>query len=157
MANEANHRLARMLSRGEPMDLVLGIGRSGIPLAMTIHDHQQPRGRIDYINIQTFPTGSETPSGNFIRDNTDEVLDWYGNEVQRVIICDGIIDSGFTMEHVIVRVRHKFPKAKIFAAAQYMNPGAKLPHHEISGLYADHDTGDSLWLIQPYEKEYYEF
>lgn len=130
-------RLAReVASGGAKFDLVVGIARGGLPVAMVVSDRLGTK--VDFVNVKSYTGIGERTRPKILSTITEEI------EKKRVLVVDDIIDGGETMETVTKYLQSLSP-ASTKTAALFTKPW--------SSVRADYSLGvvDS-WVVFPYER-----
>jgi hypoxanthine phosphoribosyltransferase len=89
----------KVRSSGKKFDLIVGIARGGIPVAMVIAD--QLGVKIDIINVKSYTGISKRSKPRIISTLTENV------KRKRVLVVDDLIDEGDTMDTVIDYLRRQ--------------------------------------------------
>lgn len=129
--------LAKKVSSHHPkFDLVIGIARGGIPVAMVVSDRLG--ARVDFINVKSYDGIGRRTKPKILTTITEDV------NCERVLLVDDIVDEGDTMVTVSKYLITKDPEA-IKTAAIFTKPW--------SSVRPDFSLGvvDS-WVVFPYER-----
>src|SRR5438132_8095086 len=95
--------IERIRSREQIFDLIIGIARGGIPVAMVIAD--QLGVQIDFINVKSYTGVATRGKPRIISTLTEDV------KGKRVLVVDDLIDEGDTMSTVLAYVKPRKPKS----------------------------------------------
>jgi uncharacterized protein len=130
-------KLAKLVAAdGLKFDLVIGIARGGLPVAMVVSDRLG--AKVDFINVKSY-TGLGTRTKPQILTTITEQI---GGE--QVLLVDDIVDQGDTLRTVTDYLTTKDP-ASIKTAALFTKPWSSLrPDYSLGVL-------DS-WVVFPYER-----
>jgi len=79
-------------SCGKGFDLVVGIARGGMPVAMVVSDHLNVR--IDFINVKSYVGIGERGTPKILSTLTEDIAG------KNVLIVDDLVDQGDTMKMV---------------------------------------------------------
>jgi len=82
----------KVRSSGKQFDLVVGIARGGMPVAMVVSDHLGVR--VDFINVKSYD-GIGTRSAPRILSTLTEAV-----KGKRVLLVDDLVDQGDTLKTV---------------------------------------------------------
>ncbi len=125
----------RVKSGGRQFDLVIGIARGGIPVAMVISDRLGVR--IDFINVKSYSGIAERTSPKILSTLTEEI----GGK--SILLVDDLVDHGATME-TVRRHLDKMAPALIETAVLLKKPWSRLEpdyYLEVS----------EKWIVFPFE------
>ncbi len=87
--NLAEALAEKVRSAGKAYDLVIGIARGGIPVAMVVSDHLDVR--IDFINVKSYSGIGERGLPKILSTLTQPVKE------KNVLLVDDLVDQGDTM------------------------------------------------------------
>ena len=125
----------RIQSGGRTFDLIIGIARGGIPVAMVIAD--QLGVGIDIINVKSYTGIAARKKPMIISTLTEDVK---GKEV---LVVDDLIDEGDTMTTVIAYLRRGKPK-HLTTAVLFKKPWSRYePDYFLEML--------DEWVVFPWE------
>jgi len=151
-----NHQIANtIVQHHDPFDCIVAVGRSGIPLAITIHEYFNPKIPIIYANVSSYE-GEKSKSIKSVGLWDNELFHKFdGKYNTSVLIVDNIIDSGKTINYITNLIEVSISKPEIQIACKYFNNNAKLNDNIIPGknLHCLRFKDDNDWIIQPHEKE----
>lgn len=125
----------RIRSRGRTFDLVVGIARGGIPVALVIAD--QLGVQIDFINVKSYTGVAARQKPRIISTLTEDV------KGKRVLVVDDLIDEGDTMSTVLAYLEPRKPKS-LNTAVLFKKPWSK---HEPDYFLEVLDE----WVVFPWE------
>jgi len=130
-------RLADAVAAGSAkFDLVIGIARGGLPVAMVVSDRLGTK--VDFINVKSYDGIGTRTKPRILTTISEEI------KGTRVLIVDDIVDHGDTMETVKAYVEAKGPKVTR-AAAIFTKPwSSRTPDYSLGVV-------DS-WIVFPYER-----
>ena len=121
--------------RGTEFDLVIGIARGGVPVAMVVSDHLG--AKVDFINVKSYD-GIGTRSTKILTTITEQTRG------EQILLVDDIIDHGATMKTVTDFLSTKNPAA-IKTAALFTKPWSTVRPDFSLGV-VEH------WVVFPYER-----
>jgi len=122
-------------SGGRSFDLIIGIARGGIPVAMVIAD--QLGVGIDIINVKSYTGISARKKPRIISTLTEDV------KGKRVLVVDDLIDEGDTMTTVVSYLRRGEPK-NLTTAVLFKKPWSRYePDYFLEML--------DEWVVFPWE------
>ena len=127
--------IERIRSRGRTFDLIIGIARGGIPVAMVIAD--QLGVQIDFINVKSYTGVATRGKPRIISTLTEDV------KGKRVLVVDDLIDEGDTMRTVLAYLKPRKPKS-LSTAVLFKKPWSK---HEPDYFLEVLDK----WVVFPWE------
>jgi len=90
--NLAQALAEKVRAGGKSFDLVIGIARGGMPVAMVISDHLGVT--IDFINVKSYDKTTQRGAPRILSTLTDHI------EGKNLLVVDDLIDRGDTMETV---------------------------------------------------------
>jgi len=90
--NLAEALAQKVYSSGKKFDLVIGVARGGMPVAMVVSDHLD--ARIDFINVKSYVGIEERGTPRILSTLTEEITG------KNVLIVDDLVDQGDTMKVV---------------------------------------------------------
>ncbi len=121
---------------GKKYDLVIGIARGGIPVAMVVAD--QLGTRIDFLNVKSYTDVGERVKPQILTTITEDIFG------KRVLVVDDLVDGGDTMETVTRYLNTEGPKA-LKTAVLFTKPWSSFrPDYSLRVV-------DS-WIVFPYER-----
>ena len=123
-------------SSGRRYDLVIGIARGGIPVAMVVADRLGTR--IDFINVKSYTDVGERVKPRILSTITEDIFG------KRVLLVDDLVDGGDTMETVTRFLHSEGPKA-LKTAVLFTKPWSSF-HPDYSLRVVD------SWIVFPYER-----
>jgi uncharacterized protein len=90
--NLAEALAEKVRAKGKKFDLVIGVVRGGVPVAMVVSDHLG--AKIDFVNVKSYDGIAQRSAPRILSTVTEDI----GGE--GVLIVDDLIDEGDTMETV---------------------------------------------------------
>jgi uncharacterized protein len=133
--NLAEALAEKVRSRGERFDLVIGIARGGLPVAMVVSDHLGVR--IDFINVKSY--------GGIAQRSTPRILSTLteGINGKNILVVDDLVDQGDTMEMVKKYLSGQNPRL-LQAAVLFKKPWSKIePDYYLEVV--------DKWVVFPFE------
>ncbi len=121
---------------GKVFDLVVGIARGGIPVALVIAD--QLGVKIDIINVKSYTGIAEREKPRIISTLTEEV------KGKSLLLVDDLIDYGDTMETVVEFLAKQKPRS-VSTAVLFVKPWGKFKPSFSLEVVSD-------WMVFPWEK-----
>lgn len=129
-------RLATViLDSGELPDLVVGIARGGIPLAMVVADRLGVP--IDFVNVKSYAGIQERGQPKILSTLIEDI---HG---RNVLVVDDLVDEGDTMETIVAYLAKNSPK-RIVTAVLFIKPWSRFK----PDFYLE--TVDR-WVVFPWE------
>jgi len=126
---------AKVRSGGKKFDLVVGIARGGVPIAMVVSD--QLGVKIDYINVKSYDGIAQRGAPRIISTLTQGIAG------KSVLIVDDLVDHGDTMETVMRHLLEQGP-AFLEVAVLFKKPWTRFePDYYL-------DVVDK-WVVFPFE------
>ncbi len=123
-------------SSGEKFDLVIGIARGGLPVAMTVAD--RIGSKVDFINVKSYTDVGERVKPKILTTVTERISG------KRVLVVDDLVDGGETMETVTQYFVPEKP-AIMKTAVLFTKPWSTfVPDYSLQTV----DT----WVVFPYER-----
>jgi hypoxanthine phosphoribosyltransferase len=125
----------KVRAAGKEFDLVVGIARGGIPVAMVVSDHLDVR--IDFINVKSYSDiGKRTPP-RILSTLTASV------EGKDILLVDDLVDQGDTMDYLKRYLIEQKPKS-LETAVLFKKPWSKTePDYFLETV--------SEWIVFPFE------
>lgn len=125
----------KIRSAGSKYDLVIGIARGGIPVAMVVAD--QLGNEIDIINVKSYTGIAQRSKPTIISTLTEEVRG------KSVLVVDDLIDEGDTMDTVLGYLQ-KEGVSDLHTAVLFKKPWSKFePEFYLKVL--------DKWVVFPWE------
>jgi len=122
-------------SSGKRFDLVVGVARGGMPVAMVVSDHLDVR--IDFINVKSYVGIAERGVPKIISTLTEEIAG------KNILIVDDLVDHGDTMKVVEEYLSGHGPKL-LEAAVLFKKPWTKFdPDYYLEVV--------DRWVVFPFE------
>lgn len=130
-------RLAKLVaSDGSGFDLVIGIARGGLPVAMVLSDRLGTK--VDFINVKSYEGIGKRAKPRILTTITENIRG------ERILLADDIVDHGDTMKTVSDYLRKGSP-AELRTAALFTKPW--------SSVRPDYSLGTvESWVVFPYER-----
>jgi hypoxanthine phosphoribosyltransferase len=130
-------RLAEAVKKdGRKVDLVVGIARGGIPLAMVMADRL--RVPIDFINVKSYTGMRQRGRVKIISTLFEDAED------KRVLVVDDLVDEGETMVTIIDFLKERHHPRDVLTASLFIKPWSRFaPDYYL-------DTTDA-WIVFPWE------
>ena len=134
--NLADALAEKIRSTGQVFDLVIGIARGGIPVAMVVSDHLDVK--IDFINVKSYTDVGERVKPKILTTIIEHITG------KRVLVVDDLVDGGETMETVTRYLDAEKPYT-MKTAVLFTKPwSAFVPDFSLQTV----DT----WVVFPYER-----
>lgn len=99
--NLADALAEKIRSQSETFDLIIGIARGGIPVAMVVSDHLNVK--LDIINVKSYNGIAERSPPRILTTLTEAV------EGKNVLLVDDLVDQGQTMATLSTYLRDQGP------------------------------------------------
>jgi uncharacterized protein len=133
--NLAEALAEKVHSSGKRFDLVIGIARGGMPVAMVVSDHLD--ARIDFINVKSYVGINERGTPRILSTLTDKITG------KNVLIVDDLVDQGDTMKVVEEYLSGQNPKL-LEVAVLFKKPWTKFePDYYLEVV--------DRWVVFPFE------
>jgi uncharacterized protein len=130
-------KLAELVAaEGLKFDLVIGIARGGLPVAMVVSDRLG--AKVDFINVKSYTGLGKRTKPKILTTITEQIRG------EQVLLVDDIVDGGDTMTTVTDYLAANDP-ATIKTAALFTKPWSSLRPDFSLGVVED-------WVVFPYEK-----
>ena len=126
----------RVRRKAQPFDLVIGIARGGIPLAMVLSDELGVG--IDIINVKSYGGIAKREEPKIVSTVTEEV------KGKSVLVVDDLVDEGATMQTVLNHFR-KDGVGVLKTAVLFKKPWSKFDPDFCLETLDD-------WVVFPWEK-----
>lgn len=125
-----------VVASGEKFDLVIGIARGGMPVAMVVADTLGVR--VDFLNVKSYTDIGERTKPKILSTITENITG------KRVLVVDDLVDGGETMESITEYLLNQRPMS-IKTAVLFTKP------------WSTFDPDFSLrvvdkWIVFPYER-----
>ncbi|MDV3244234.1 MAG: hypothetical protein LYZ66_03520 [Nitrososphaerales archaeon] len=125
----------KVRSKEEGFDLIVGIARGGIPVAMVVSDHLDVK--LDIINVKSYNGIAERAEPRILSTLTEAVKD------KRILLVDDLVDQGYTMSTVARFLSGQRPKL-LRTAVLFKKPWSKTePDHYLEVV--------DKWIVFPWE------
>ncbi len=133
--NLAEALAEKVRSRGKRFDLVIGIARGGMPVAMVVSDHLGVR--IDFINVKSYNGIAKRSAPRILSTMTE------GIRGKDILIVDDLVDQGDTLETVKGYLNQQNPRL-LEAAVLFKKPWSRIePDYYL-------EVTDK-WVVFPFE------
>ena len=133
--NLAEALAEKVRSSDKPIDLVIGIARGGIPVAMVVSDHLGVK--IDFINVKSYKGIAERSSPKILSTLTEAISG------KSILLVDDLVDHGVTMEIVRRHLSEQRPKL-LLTAVLFKKPWSKFePDYFLEVV--------DKWIVFPFE------
>jgi hypoxanthine phosphoribosyltransferase len=133
--NLAEALAERVRSGGKSFDLVIGIARGGIPVAMVVADHLGVQ--IDFINVKSYSGIAERSVPRILSTLTEDI------KGRRILLVDDLVDHGETLALVRDFLLKQEP-ASLVTAVLFKKPWSKTnPDHFLEIV--------DKWVVFPFE------
>ncbi len=120
---------------GKSFDLVVGVARGGIPVAMVVSDYLDVR--IDFINVKSYSGISERTAPRVLSTLTESI------EGKSVLLVDDLVDQGDTMLMVKDYLEKQKPEL-LETAVLFKKPWSKVePDYFLETVHK--------WIVFPFE------
>lgn len=132
----AEKLIAKIKKNNSSFDLIVGIARGGIPLAMVLADRL--RIPIDFINVKSYL--SERKRGKV------KILSTLLSDAKNkdVLLVDDLVDEGDTMETIVNYLHNKYSPVRLKTAVLFKKPW--------SNFQPDYYVGTTeAWVVFPWE------
>ncbi|HMD78748.1 MAG TPA: phosphoribosyltransferase family protein [Nitrososphaerales archaeon] len=125
----------KVRATGKKFDLVVGIARGGIPVAMVVSDHLDVK--IDFVNVKSYDDiGKRTPP-RILSTLTEKI------EGKKILLVDDLVDQGDTTAFLKKYLTDMKP-AVIEIAVMFKKPWSKTePDYYLEVV--------NEWIVFPYE------
>jgi hypoxanthine phosphoribosyltransferase len=130
-------RLAeKVAASGEHFDLVIGIARGGMPVAMVVADTLGVK--VDFLNVKSYTDVGERVKPKILSTITEKIAG------KRVLVVDDLVDGGATMESITEHILSQDPRSAK-TAVLFTKPWSTFaPDFSLRVV-------DS-WIVFPYER-----
>ena len=133
--NLADALAEKVRSQGEHYDLIIGIARGGIPVAMVVSDHLDVK--LDIINVKSYDGIAERNPPRILSTLTEAV------KGKDVLLVDDLVDQGDTMQTVTVFLGRQGPRM-LKTAVLFKKPWSKTePDYFLEVV--------EKWIVFPWE------
>lgn len=130
-------RLAEsVVTSGEKFDLVIGIARGGLPVAMVVSDTLGVK--VDFLNVKSYTDVGERTTPKVLSTITEKIAG------KKILLVDDLVDGGATMESITEYIAAQNPRS-IKTAVLFTKPWSTFtPDFSLKVV-------DS-WVVFPYER-----
>ena len=133
--NLAEALAEKVRSGGKKFDLVIGIARGGMPVAMVVSDHLG--GKVDFINVKSYDGIGRRTAPRILSTVTEDI------EGESVLIVDDLVDQGDTIKTLKQYLDERRPKA-LEMAVLFKKPWSKFdPEYYLEVV--------DRWIVFPFE------
>lgn len=133
--NLAEALAEKVRANGKHYDLVVGIARGGIPVAMVVSDHLNVK--IDFVNVKSYNDIGKRTAPRILTTLTEGVA---GKEV---LLVDDLVDQGDTMAFMKKYLLEQKPKS-LETAVMFKKPwSTEEPDYYLENV--------SEWIVFPFE------
>jgi len=133
--NLAEALAEKIRANGKKYDLVVGIARGGIPVAMVVSDHLTVK--IDFVNVKSYDAIGQRTSPRILSTLTEGVA---GKDV---LLVDDLVDQGDTMVFIKRYLKEQKPSS-METAVMFKKPWSKEePDYFLESV--------SEWIVFPFE------
>ncbi len=133
--NLAEALAEKVRSTGKAFDLVIGIARGGIPVAMVVSDHLDVK--IDFINVKSYSGIAKRGAPRILSTLTEDVTG------KSVLLVDDLVDQGETMSMLKGFLTEQGPKV-LETAVLFKKPWSKTePDYYLEVV--------EKWVVFPFE------
>ena len=133
--NLAEALAEKVRSGGKRFDLVIGVARGGMPVAMVVSDHLNVK--IDFVNVKSYNGIAERGRPRILSTVTEDI----GGK--NVLVVDDLVDQGDTMQTVREHLSERRPKL-LEAAVLFKKPWSRVePEYYLEVV--------DRWVVFPFE------
>jgi hypoxanthine phosphoribosyltransferase len=133
--NLAEALAEKVRSSGRGFDLVIGIARGGIPVAMVVSDRLNVR--IDFINVKSYTGIGERGVPRILSTLTQDIRG------KNVLVVDDLVDQGDTMQMVKAHLSAQDPE-RLETAVLFKKPWTRIePDYYLEVV--------DRWVVFPFE------
>ncbi|HZW85409.1 MAG TPA: phosphoribosyltransferase [Nitrososphaerales archaeon] len=133
--NLAEALAEKVRADGKSFDLVVGIARGGIPVAMVVSDHLDVK--VDFINVKSYSDIGKRAPPKILSTLTESVAG------KRVLLVDDLVDQGDTMTFVKAFLEGQKP-GDLLTAVLFKKPWSKAePDYFLETV--------PEWIVFPFE------
>jgi uncharacterized protein len=133
--NLAEALAEKVRADGKKFDLVVGIARGGIPVAMVVSDHLDVK--VDFINVKSYSDIGKRKAPRILSTLTEAI------NGKSVLLVDDLVDQGDTMSFVSHFLVEQKPK-ELITAVLFKKPWSKTePDYYLETV--------SEWIVFPFE------
>lgn len=133
--NLAEALAEKVRAGGKKFDLVVGIARGGIPVAMVVSDHLDVK--IDFVNVKSYNDIGKRAPPRILSTLTEKI------EGKDILLVDDLVDQGDTMAFLTKYLTDMKP-GKLETAVLFRKPWSKTePDYFLETV--------SEWIVFPFE------
>jgi len=125
----------KVRATGKKFDLVVGIARGGIPVAMVVSDHLGVK--IDFVNVKSYDDVGKRSPPRILSTLTERI------EGKKILLVDDLVDQGDTMTFM-TRYLQEMKPAVLETAVMFKKPWSKTePDYYLEDV--------NEWIVFPFE------
>jgi uncharacterized protein len=133
--NLAEALAEKVRSGGKKFDLVIGVARGGMPVAMVVSDHLGVR--VDFVNVKSYSGIGQRGAPKILSTVTEDI------EGKNILVVDDLVDQGDTLETVRRHLGEHKPKL-LEAAVLFKKPWSRVePDYYLEVT--------DRWVVFPFE------
>ncbi len=133
--NLAEALAEKVRANGKHYDLVVGIARGGIPVAMVVSDHLDVK--IDFVNVKSYNDIGKRAPPRILSTLTEAI------EGKDVLLVDDLVDQGDTLAFMKKYLLDQKPRL-LETATMFIKPWSKVaPNYYLENV--------SEWIVFPFE------
>ncbi len=133
--NLAEALAEKVRSGGKKFDLVIGVARGGMPVAMVVSDHLGVK--VDFVNVKSYSGITERSAPRILSTVTEDI------KGKKVLVVDDLIDHGDTMQTVKHHLNEQGPEL-LEAAVLFKKPWSRTePDYFLEVV--------DRWVVFPFE------
>jgi hypoxanthine phosphoribosyltransferase len=133
--NLAEALAEKVRANGKRYDLVVGIARGGIPVAMVVSDHLNVK--VDFVNVKSYTDIGKRSEPRILSTLTE------GIEGKDILLVDDLVDQGDTLTFMTRYLNDQKPKT-LETAVLFRKPWSKTePDYYLESV--------SEWIVFPFE------
>jgi hypoxanthine phosphoribosyltransferase len=133
--NLAEALAEKVRANGKHYDLVVGIARGGIPVAMVVSDHLNVK--IDFVNVKSYNDIGKRTAPKILSTLTE------GIQGKDILLVDDLVDQGDTMAFMTRYLGEQKPNS-LETAVMFKKPWSKTePDYYLENV--------SEWIVFPFE------
>ena len=133
--NLAEALAEKVRSGGKEFDLVIGVVRGGMPIAMVVSDHLGVK--IDFVNVKSYNGIAERSAPRILSTVTEDI------KGKNILVVDDLVDQGETMQTVMRHLAERQPRL-LEAAVLFKKPWSQVePEYYLEVV--------DRWVVFPFE------
>ncbi len=133
--NLAEALAEKVRANGKKYDLVVGIARGGIPVAMVVSDHLDVK--IDFINVKSYNDIGKRTAPRILSTLTENVAG------KNILLVDDLVDQGDTMAFMARYLEDQKPRS-LETAVMFKKPWSKTEPDYFLEIVSE-------WIVFPFE------